>query len=159
MIHIRQQFAFFKDGLSDKAFTKYIALIQEEVEKYFTTEWGEEGEADLLQSLSDVFTLTSSRCLLGEEIRKRWNDSGMAEHYCKLFRLELLRYWRVCRTFTLRTLTHFLSLLIHQKPIINLQSPWIIHLFPFSSSFRGSQIPIEPSASKLVNCLKRFLQR
>ena len=78
-----EQFAFFKDGLSDLAFVRYMELVQEEVERYFTKEWGDgTGEADLLQSLSNVFTLTSSRCLLGEEIRKRWDESGMAEHYC-----------------------------------------------------------------------------
>lgn len=85
-----EQFAFFKDGLSDRAFVKYMDLIQDEVATYFTKQWGEEGQADLLQSLSDLFTLTSSRCLLGEEIRKRWEDSGMAEHYCKL----LLPFWK-----------------------------------------------------------------
>ena len=76
-----EQFAFFKDGLSDQRFVKYMELVQDEVATFFEKEWGEEGEADLLDSLSDVFTLTSSRCLLGDEIRKKWKDSGMAEHY------------------------------------------------------------------------------
>lgn len=78
-----QQFAFFKDGLSDESFVKYMDLVQEEVANFFEQEWGDEGEADLLQSLSDLFTLTSSRCLLGDEIRTLWKASGMAEHYCK----------------------------------------------------------------------------
>ena len=78
-----QQFAFFKDGLSDESFVKYMELVQDEVATFFEQEWGEEGEADLLQSLSDLYTLTSSRCLLGDEIRNLWKDSGMAEHYCK----------------------------------------------------------------------------
>lgn len=78
-----EQFAFFKNGLSDAAFVKYMDHIQDEVNHFFTREWGDEGQADLLQSLSDVFTLTSSRCLLGEEIRRRWKESGMAEQYCK----------------------------------------------------------------------------
>ena len=77
-----QQFAFFKDGLSDECFVKYMKLVQEEVALYFEQEWGDEGEADLLDSLSNVFTLTSSRCLLGDEIRERWKSSGMAQHYC-----------------------------------------------------------------------------
>jgi len=76
-----QQFAFFKDGLSDECFVEYMKLVQEEVATFFEQEWGDEGEADLLQSLSDLFTLTSSRCLLGDEIRERWKASGMAEHY------------------------------------------------------------------------------
>ena len=37
-----------------------------------------------MQSLSDVFTLTSSRCLLGDEIREMWTSSGMADHYIAL---------------------------------------------------------------------------
>ena len=79
-----QQFAFFKDGLSDDCFVEYMKLVQEEVATFFEQEWGDEGEADLLQSLSDLFTLTSSRCLLGDEIRTRWKASGMAEHYLAL---------------------------------------------------------------------------
>ena len=78
-----QQFAFFKDGLSDARFQQYMELVQQEVVRYFDQYWGDEGEADLLSTLSDLFTLTSSRCLLGEEVRQRWKDSGMAEHYCE----------------------------------------------------------------------------
>lgn len=80
-----EQFAFFKDGLSDARFVEYMELVQDEVARFFAEEWGDEGEADLLQSLSDLYTLTSSRCLLGEEIKKRWKSSGMAEHYRKNF--------------------------------------------------------------------------
>lgn len=79
-----QQFAFFKDGLRDECFKTYMELVQEEVETYFANRWGDSGEADLLTTLSDLFTLTSSRCLLGDEIRSRWDDSGMAEHYLAL---------------------------------------------------------------------------
>jgi hypothetical protein len=60
-----------------------MKLVQDEVATYFENEWGDEGEADLLGSLSNLFTLTSSRCLLGEEVKKRWKESGMAEHYSK----------------------------------------------------------------------------
>lgn len=89
-----QQFAFFKDGLSDSKFVEYMQLVQEEVATYFDNEWGDEGEADLLESLSNLFTLTSSRCLLGEEVKKRWKSSGMAEHYSKFF---LYRHGSCCR--------------------------------------------------------------
>jgi sterol 14-demethylase len=85
-----QQFAFFKNGLSDESFVKYMELVQDEVATFFEQEWGDEGEADLLKSLSDLYTLTSSRCLLGDEIRQLWKASGMAEHYCKCF----LRAWK-----------------------------------------------------------------
>jgi len=79
-----EQFAFFKDGLSDAKFVEYMKIVQEEVAEFFENEWGDEGEADLLESLSNVFTLTSSRCLLGEEVKKRWKKSGMAEAYISL---------------------------------------------------------------------------
>lgn len=61
-----------------------MQLVQEETVQYFEKHWGASGEADLLQTLSDLFTLTSSRCLLGDEIRAQWNESGMAEHYLAL---------------------------------------------------------------------------
>lgn len=79
-----EQFAFFKDGLSDSCFVKYMEIVQEEAVRYFEKYWGDSGEADLLQTLSDLFTLTSSRCLLGDEIRERWSESGMAESYLAL---------------------------------------------------------------------------
>uniref|UniRef100_A0A7S1ZJQ1 Cytochrome P450 n=1 Tax=Trieres chinensis TaxID=1514140 RepID=A0A7S1ZJQ1_TRICV len=79
-----QQFAFFKNGLSDECFVRYMDLVQEEAASFFESEWGDEGEACLLESLSDLFTLTSSRCLLGDEIRAKWKSSGMAEHYLAL---------------------------------------------------------------------------
>lgn len=79
-----EQFAFFKDGLSDSCFVKYVQLVQEETVAYFEKHWGASGEADLLQTLSDLFTLTSSRCLLGDEIRAKWNDTGMADSYLAL---------------------------------------------------------------------------
>ena len=100
-----QQFAFFKDGLSDSCFVKYMGLVQDEVSTYFSQEWGNEGEADLLKSLSDLFTLTSSRCLLGDEIREKWNSSGMAEHYCKYFGI---RANTLCATLQLIVI-HFIS--------------------------------------------------
>jgi sterol 14-demethylase len=78
-----QQFALFKDNLSDAKFIEYMDLVQDEVASFFEEFWGDEGEADLLASLSDLYTLTSSRCLLGPEIRQKWKSSGMAEHYCK----------------------------------------------------------------------------
>eukprot|EP00977_Amphora_coffeiformis_P020848 scaffold8602_cov196-Amphora_coffeaeformis.AAC.6 len=41
-----EQFSFFKDGLSDKAFVKYMDYVQEEVQKYFFQTWGnDEGQA------------------------------------------------------------------------------------------------------------------
>jgi hypothetical protein len=141
-----QQFAFFKDGLSDKSFIQYMNLVQEEVSSFFEREWGDEGEADLLASLSDVFTLTSSRCLLGEEIRKKWNSSGMAEQYCK--------YRIVCRGPG--PMPSLLFSLIRRHFINNyVQWHWIIRSFRFYSSSREFPTPIVRNVLPLVLCLPR----
>lgn len=84
-----EQFSFFKDGLGDDNFVKYMELVQDEVKSYFEKFWGDSGEADLLQTLSDLFTLTSSRCLLGDEIRAKWDSSGMAGTYVSMAVLDL----------------------------------------------------------------------
>jgi hypothetical protein len=141
-----QQFAFFKDGLSDESFVKYMELVQDEVATFFEQEWGEEGEADLLQSLSDLYTLTSSRCLLGDEIRNLWKDSGMAEHYCtSLPRVEILFLPRRSST-TFLTPDNDGSFLLYQWL-------WITRLSQSFSSFLGSPTPIDPSALPLANSL------
>ena len=36
----------------------------------FFKKWGDEGEVDLLQELSDLIILTASRCLMGKEVRE-----------------------------------------------------------------------------------------
>jgi hypothetical protein len=56
-----------------------MRLVQDEVSIVFERECRDEGEVDLLAFLSDVFTLTRSRYLFGEEIRKKWNSSGSGE--------------------------------------------------------------------------------
>jgi sterol 14-demethylase len=75
-----QQFAFFKNGLADRKFHGFVDLIQKEVEDYFDENWGDSGEKCLFQALSELFTLTSARCLLGEEIREKWKGE-FAGHY------------------------------------------------------------------------------
>lgn len=139
-----EQFAFFKNGLNDAAFVKYMELVQDEVSTFFTQEWGDEGEADLLQSLSDLYTLTSSRCLLGDEIRQRWKDSGMAEHYCTF-----------CRH--LKSICRFSFSPIRTFP----NSKWrlITPLFPFFSSSRGFLILTAPNVSMLATYSRRFSKR
>jgi sterol 14alpha-demethylase len=39
-----QQFALFKDNLSDAKFIEYMTLIQDEVATFFEEQWGDEGE-------------------------------------------------------------------------------------------------------------------
>ena len=44
-------------------------MMVKEAEDYFA-KWGDEGEVDLLDALSELIVLTASRCLLGREIRE-----------------------------------------------------------------------------------------
>jgi len=68
-----EQLAFFKTGLTADKFIGYVPVIQDEVKEYFETHWGDEGEGCLFKALSEVFTLTSARCLLGPEVRAVWS--------------------------------------------------------------------------------------
>jgi len=78
-----EQLGFFKSGLTADKFHGYVSTIQEEVEQYCEEHWGDSGEACLLESLSQIFTFTSARCLLGPEIRERWTGE-MAALYLDL---------------------------------------------------------------------------
>ena len=52
----------------------------EEAEDFFA-KWGDEGEVDLLDSLSELIVLTASRCLLGREIRETlFSEAGTNHH-------------------------------------------------------------------------------
>ena len=68
-----QQFGFFKFAMEGQKFETYTRIIQQEVEEYFTTKWGDNGTQCLFTALSECFTLTSAHCLLGMEIRSQWN--------------------------------------------------------------------------------------
>jgi sterol 14-demethylase len=44
------------------------------LQQAFFDKWGDEGEVDLLQQLSDLIILTASRCLMGKEVREQLFD-------------------------------------------------------------------------------------
>ena len=67
-----QQFGFFRYGLDAKKYVSYTNLIQEEIVSYFDKNWGQEGTNCVFETLNELFTFTSARCLLGPEIRKHW---------------------------------------------------------------------------------------
>lgn len=69
-----QQFGFLKTGLEAKKFYRYTGIIQHELEQYFAA-WGDAGERCMFTALNEVFTLTSSHCLMGPEIRAQWHAS------------------------------------------------------------------------------------
>lgn len=68
-----EQLGFFKTGLTADKYFSYVGIIQQEVEQYFDENWGDGGEKCLFNALSEVFTLTSARCLLGPEVRALWS--------------------------------------------------------------------------------------
>jgi sterol 14-demethylase len=58
--------------MSDKMKT-YCDKIVGEVSAYFA-KWGQSGEIDLHEAMSEITVLTASRCLLGDEIRETLHD-------------------------------------------------------------------------------------
>ena len=64
-----EQFRFFADSLKSNRLRQYVGMMVKEAEDYFG-KWGESGEVDLLDTLSELIVLTASRCLLGREIRE-----------------------------------------------------------------------------------------
>jgi len=64
-----EQFRFFADSLKSERLRTYVGMMVKEADMFFE-KWGDEGEVDLLDSLSELIVLTASRCLLGREIRE-----------------------------------------------------------------------------------------
>eukprot|EP00976_Prorocentrum_cordatum_P105838 1194338-Prorocentrum_minimum.AAC.4 len=65
-----EQFRFFAEALKTKRMRTYVGMMVTEAEAFFE-KWGDEGEVDLLQELSDLIILTASRCLMGKEVREQ----------------------------------------------------------------------------------------
>lgn len=66
----RQQLAFLRTALSGPVLSTYVDKIIDETQDYFS-QWGESGEIDLLETLSELTILTASRCLMGDDVRHR----------------------------------------------------------------------------------------
>jgi len=64
-----EQFRFFADSLKSNRLRMYVGMMVKEAEDFFS-KWGDAGEVDLLEQLSELIVLTASRCLLGREIRE-----------------------------------------------------------------------------------------
>lgn len=65
----RAQMQNMSKGLRTERLKSYVPKIVAETEA-FLKEWGEEGEIDILQALSDLTILTASRCLHGDDVRE-----------------------------------------------------------------------------------------
>uniref|UniRef100_A0AAY4C020 Lanosterol 14-alpha demethylase n=1 Tax=Denticeps clupeoides TaxID=299321 RepID=A0AAY4C020_9TELE len=77
-----EQKKMLKTGLNIAHFRKHVEVIEEETKEYFSR-WGESGEKNLFDALSELIILTASRCLHGKEIRSML-DEKVAQLYADL---------------------------------------------------------------------------
>uniref|UniRef100_A0A672MAC9 Lanosterol 14-alpha demethylase n=1 Tax=Sinocyclocheilus grahami TaxID=75366 RepID=A0A672MAC9_SINGR len=71
-----------KTGLNIAQFKRHVEIIEEETKDYFKR-WGDSGEKNLFEALSELVILTASRCLHGCEIRSML-DERVAQLYADL---------------------------------------------------------------------------
>ncbi|XP_048366814.1 lanosterol 14-alpha demethylase [Sphaerodactylus townsendi] len=77
-----EQKKMLKSGLNVAQFKNHVPIIEEETKEYFKT-WGEKGERNLFEALSELIILTASHCLHGKEIRSILNEK-VAQLYADL---------------------------------------------------------------------------
>eukprot|EP01039_Chlorochromonas_danica_P009055 gene9055-9993_t len=65
----QQQMQAMAGALKSNRLKDYIGKIERETLEY-TKKWGESGEVDLLEAMSELTILTSSRCLHGDDVRE-----------------------------------------------------------------------------------------
>ncbi|XP_060052234.1 lanosterol 14-alpha demethylase isoform X2 [Erinaceus europaeus] len=77
-----EQKKMLKSGLNIAHFRQHVSIIEKETQEYFQS-WGESGEKNLFEALSEVIILTASHCLHGKEIRSQLNEK-VAQLYADL---------------------------------------------------------------------------
>ncbi|MED6273438.1 hypothetical protein CHARACLAT_006372 [Characodon lateralis] len=77
-----EQKKILKTGLNIAHFKQHVKLIETETIEYFKR-WGDSGERDLFEALSELIILTASNCLHGKEIRNMLNEQ-VAQLYADL---------------------------------------------------------------------------
>ncbi|CAB1320857.1 unnamed protein product [Coregonus sp. 'balchen'] len=77
-----EQKKMFKTGLNITHFKQHVEIIEEETKEYFSR-WGDSGEENLFEALSELIILTASACLHGKEIRSML-DEKVAQLYADL---------------------------------------------------------------------------
>lgn len=88
---LMDQKKFVKGALSKEAFTRYVPLLVEEVNKYFRNSKNydmnhkSKGTVDVMVAQPEMTIFTASRTLLGKEMREKL-DTGFAELYGDLDR-------------------------------------------------------------------------
>jgi sterol 14-demethylase len=69
---MERQLSFLHPALSEKRLRMYVDVMVDETERYLAT-WGDAGERDLYASTQDITLFIATRCLLGEEIRRKFS--------------------------------------------------------------------------------------
>ncbi|XP_043823213.1 lanosterol 14-alpha demethylase [Dromiciops gliroides] len=77
-----EQKKMLKTGLNIAHFKQHVSIIEKETKQYFES-WGESGEKNLFEALSELIILTASHCLHGKEIRSQLNEK-VAQLYADL---------------------------------------------------------------------------
>uniref|UniRef100_A0A672Z7N2 Lanosterol 14-alpha demethylase n=1 Tax=Sphaeramia orbicularis TaxID=375764 RepID=A0A672Z7N2_9TELE len=77
-----EQKKMLKTGLNIAHFREHVKIIEEETIEYFQR-WGDSGEKNLFEALSELIILTASSCLHGKEIRSMLNER-VAQLYADL---------------------------------------------------------------------------
>jgi len=65
-----EQMGFLFPALRDERLRAYARVMQEEAEAY-TDAWGDAGEVDLAAAMNELTVFIATRCLIGEELRRR----------------------------------------------------------------------------------------
>mmetsp|Transcript_8466 Transcript_8466/g.10749 ORF Transcript_8466/g.10749 Transcript_8466/m.10749 type:complete len:392 (+) Transcript_8466:43-1218(+) len=66
----KQQMQFMSRGLRADRLKSYVPKIVAETKKYLAENWEASGETDILNALSELTILTSTRCLHGDDVRE-----------------------------------------------------------------------------------------
>lgn len=67
-----QQFKFLGRGLRTERLKSYVPLIMKECEDYLKEKMNQQsGEVDIVDIMSEMLILTSSRCLMGKQVREQ----------------------------------------------------------------------------------------
>nr|XP_025036149.1 lanosterol 14-alpha demethylase [Pelodiscus sinensis] len=77
-----EQKKMLKTGLNIAQFKQHVPIIEKETQEYFKS-WGESGERNLFEALSELIILTASHCLHGKEIRSLLSEK-VAQLYADL---------------------------------------------------------------------------
>uniref|UniRef100_A0A2K5Q4W2 Cytochrome P450 family 51 subfamily A member 1 n=1 Tax=Cebus imitator TaxID=2715852 RepID=A0A2K5Q4W2_CEBIM len=64
-----EQKKMLKSSLNIAHFKQHVSIIEKETKEYFQS-WGESGEKNVFEAISELIILTASHCLHGKEIRK-----------------------------------------------------------------------------------------